>query len=169
MPKNIEIKARVHDMRRMEALLAATAITDPEVLVQRDTFYRCQRGRLKLRECEGRVAELILYVRADTKCPKVSDYLRLAVPDADHADRLLADSHGVIGVVSKTRRVYLLDGVRIHLDEVTGLGEFLELEVLVDRWNEMAAVGVARDLMAQLGVREEDLIASAYIDLLHVP
>jgi hypothetical protein len=61
---------------------------------------------------------------------------------------------GVVGVVRKTRTLYLVGQTRVHLDEVEGLGPFLELEVVLAP-GQSAADGerIARDLMGRLGVR----------------
>ncbi len=60
-----------------------------------------------------------------------------------------------------------LGRTRIHLDEVEGLGDFMELEVVL-REGESAEDGVreAESLMARLQVKPSQLIDRAYIDLL---
>jgi predicted adenylyl cyclase CyaB len=74
---------------------------------------------------------------------------------------------GVRGVVRKTRYLYLLGQTRLHLDEVEGLGEFMELEVVLrPEQSDAEGQAIARDLMVRLGVREEDLLEGAYMDLL---
>lgn len=42
---------------------------------------------------------------------------------------ILTISNGILGVVKKTRRLFMIDQTRIHIDDVQGLGSFLELEV----------------------------------------
>jgi len=56
---------------------------------------------------------------------------------------------------------------RIHLDDVEGLGSFVELEVVMQN-NQSAAEGtqIARGLMAQLEILDSDLVEAAYMDLL---
>lgn len=55
----------------------------------------------------------------------------------------------------------------MHLDEVQGLGDWLELEVVL-REGEPEASGVqeAQALMAQLGISPDDCVEGAYVDLL---
>ncbi len=64
----------------------------------------------------------------------------------------------------------MIGRARIHLDEVRGLGSFLEIEVVLDD-GEAAAGGehVARELLAAFAVPESALVARAYIDLLEEP
>ena len=74
---------------------------------------------------------------------------------------------GVLGCVRKTRELFLVGQTRIHLDEVEGLGVFAELEVvLLDGQDPQDGVLIATDLMCELGIRDDDLIDGAYIDLL---
>ena len=146
----------------MEALAGG----HPEALEQTDTFFAVPSGRLKLRETGGR-AELIFYRRDDSPDPVESRYERVRVGDAAALRALLAEALGVRGVVAKRRLVFRAGRTRIHLDEVRGLGAFLELEV------ELADGGAAADggdeavrLMGALGIAREALVAQAYIDLL---
>lgn len=87
--------------------------------------------------------------------------------DAASLEQVLRSALGVLGKVRKTRQLFLAGQTRIHLDRVEGLGEFLELEVVL-RPGQSAAGGseIARDLLDRLGIRKEDLISRAYVDLL---
>lgn len=167
MPRNMEIKARVTDRGELERRVRALADHGPQDLTQDDTFFACARGRLKLRELAADHGELIFYERPDTTGPKLSDYV-IAPTDSPAAMReVLSRAFGVCGRVRKTRRLYLAGNTRIHLDEVEGLGAFLELEVVLAS-EQAAAAGeaVAADLLAALGVSPTDLIQGAYLDLL---
>jgi predicted adenylyl cyclase CyaB len=76
-------------------------------------------------------------------------------------------AYGEIGRVRKRRILYLAGRTRIHLDRVEGLGDFLELEVvLVDGEPVEAGVREAQVLMARLGIDTSQLIERAYVDLL---
>jgi len=80
---------------------------------------------------------------------------------------VLATVYGIIGVVRKRRTVRMVDRTRVHLDDVEGLGTFVELEVVLGD-DEPAESGAAeaRRLMAALGIQEDQLVSRAYIDLL---
>ena len=167
MPTNIEIKARVADPARKDQLAAQLARTPPTILHQEDTFFPCAQGRLKLRQLSADHGELIAYLRADVAGSKQSDYL-LSRTDAPAALRaVLASALGTGVVVTKTRRLYLVGQTRVHLDEVAGLGSFLELEVvLTDGQPPEEGHRIAREIMAELEVSDADLIDRAYADLL---
>ena len=55
----------------------------------------------------------------------------------------------------------------MHLDRVEGLGDFLELEVvLTEKEASGDGVATANDLLRKLGIPAENLIEGAYVDLL---
>ncbi len=164
-------------------LAAAMSRVEPTLIVQEDTFFIVPRGRLKLREFGGGTvgtcggedssdapAELIFYERPDTEGPVSSTYSLVPVPDPAALKAALAAALGIRGVVKKRRSLYLAGETRIHIDEVEGLGTFLELEVVLETGDGASSreEGVARcrELMNALGVTESDLIDRAYIDLL---
>jgi predicted adenylyl cyclase CyaB len=166
MPRNIEIKARVRDRRRLEQLAAGLSDAPAEVIRQEDTFYNVPHGRLKLRVFSAERGELIFYERPDTSGPKVSDYSIVPTdsPQALHA--LLAAALGVRTIVRKTRTLYMAGQTRIHVDEVEGLGDFVELEVVLrPGQSHIEGEGIAAGLMNALEISEIDLVEGAYADL----
>ena len=59
MARNVEIKARVADRAKLEALASRLAERGPELIHQDDTFFHCPEGRLKLRDFGNGQGELI--------------------------------------------------------------------------------------------------------------
>jgi len=169
MPSNIEIKARLADLPRTRVLVAAISDTPPQTLRQRDTFFMCTTGRLKLREIGTGQAELIFYSRPDVTAAKQSDYEITPVVDPESLKSVLCRALGVTHVVEKTRVLYLVGQTRVHLDSVDGLGDFLELE-LVLRSDQSPAEGraFAAELMQRLEITPADLLATAYADMVVV-
>ena len=167
MARNIEIKAAVADPASLRKRVAALADDGPWLIEQHDIFFDCAHGRLKLRCFADDSAELIFYRRPDATGPKACDYERSPVSDAASMRCLLARSNGVRGEVIKTRTLFMAGRTRIHLDHVAGLGEYIELEVVLGA-DEALATGdaKARQLMARLGIDAADLLDGAYIDLI---
>ncbi len=167
MPRNVEIKARVPDPERLRGVVADLADGPTEQLRQQDTFFVCEEGRLKLRQFSDGSGELIYYQRPDATGPSESRFSKTPVDEPITMLTVLGDALGITGVVRKRRDVYLVGQTRVHLDEVEDLGSFLELEVVL-KDHQTAADGdaVARSLMEQLGIGDDDLIDVAYVDLL---
>jgi len=167
MPTNIEIKARVRDMAGLQARAAALSDTPVQVIPQEDTFFHTPRGRLKLRQLRPDLAQLVYYERPDQDGPKRSNYQIFETDNPAGLKSTLTLALGVRGIVRKTRRLYLAGQTRIHLDEVEGLGQFMELEVVLrPGQSEADGQAIAEDLMARLGIQKDDLLDGAYMDLL---
>ena len=169
MPRNIEIKARIDSVDPVAAIAATLADQGPIEIAQDDTFFRCNDSadRLKLRTFAPDRAELIFYRRANSSGPKESFYLITPTTAPDALRESLTLAWGQAGRVRKQRRLFIVGRTRVHLDRVEGLGEFLELEVVLKE-GESAEVGTAEAhaLMAQLGIASGQLVQGAYVDLL---
>lgn len=169
MARNIEIKARIDSVERVAILAAELADSGPLEIAQDDTFFRCENSadRLKLRTFAPDRAELIFYRRANSSGPKESFYLISPTSTPDALRESLTLAWGQAGRVRKQRRLFIVGRTRVHLDRVEGLGEFLELEVVLEE-GEPAEAGMAEAhaLMAQLGIASEQLVRGAYVDLL---
>jgi predicted adenylyl cyclase CyaB len=167
MSRNIEIKARIDAASALYETTALLADSGPTRIVQEDVFFHCGNGRLKLRLFADGSGELIFYRRPDQAGPKQSFYVRSPTPSPGSLCEALTLAYGEVGRVKKQRTLFLVGRTRVHLDRVEGLGDFLELEVVL-RDEEDADVGVreAHELMRQLGIGEDQLIEDAYVDLL---
>jgi homotetrameric cytidine deaminase len=165
---NVELKARDPDPGATAARCAALGAEDRGVLHQRDTYFDGRHGRLKLRESEPGDDELIAYRRPDATEPERSSYVRAPAPDPPALREALQAALGTTVVVAKRRRLFLWQNVRIHLDEVDGLGSFIELEALVaaDGSDLQQAHDKVAHLRAELAIADGALIAAGYSDLL---
>ena len=166
MARNVEIKARIESVDSLASSAKSIATEGPIEIEQDDTFFRCDNGRLKLRVLGGGKAELIYYRRADERGPKESFYLRAPVSTPGLLRDALSRAYGEVGRVRKRRTLFLVGRTRVHLDEVEGLGHFLELEVVLGE-DEPADTGMreACGLMERLGIHASQLVEGAYVDL----
>ncbi|MBC7954727.1 MAG: class IV adenylate cyclase [Cytophagales bacterium] len=167
MPRNIEVKAHIESVESLLPKVAALADEGPTEILQDDTFFACENGRMKLRAFSKEEGELIFYRRANQQGPKESFYLRSPTSSPNTLRDALSQAYGQAGRVQKHRTLFMVGRTRVHLDRVKHLGHFLELEVVLQE-GESAEVGVqeAHHLMAQLGVRSSQLVEGAYVDLL---
>jgi homotetrameric cytidine deaminase len=169
--RNVELKARDPDPARTLERALALGADDRGEIRQRDTYFSRARGRLKLREQETGGSplwdELIEYSRADSTDARTSTYRRVPVADVAPLREALDAAYGTLGTVTKRRRVLLWEGVRIHLDEVEGLGSYLELEAVAEVGSDLNAEhDKIERLRAEFGIEEDDLVATSYSDLL---
>jgi len=167
LARNIEIKARIASIEALLPRARALADGDAQRIDQDDTFFRVPHGRLKLREFADGGAELIHYQRPDTPAARLSDYVRTPVPQPATMRESLDRALGAIGRVRKQRLLLMVGATRIHLDRVQGLGDFVELEVVLrDDQGEHDGTLMAERLMHELGLAAAPRIAGAYLDLL---
>ncbi|WP_435102069.1 class IV adenylate cyclase [Arhodomonas sp. AD133] len=167
MGQNIEIKAQARNFSAQSQAAAAMADQPVSVLHQVDTFFHAPHGRLKLREFGDGTGELIHYERPDRTGPAASAYVLHPTVAPDSLKDALTNALGVRAVVEKRRTVYRAGQTRIHLDEVAGLGRFIELEVVLrDEQSADDGMVVAERVMSMLGIDESELVSEAYVDLL---
>ncbi len=165
--RNLEIKARIDNLAKVRRCAQQLTTEPPLHLKQTDTYFFCRSGRLKLRETVGRPAQLIWYDRPEVQEMRTSRYLIAEIADADATRDLLSAACGVRAVVKKRRELYWYRYVRIHLDQVETLGDFLELEaVLQPDIDELDAQRLLADLRERFEVQSHMLISGSYVDML---
>lgn len=164
---NIEIKARCQNHHAIREVLeerqARCIGTDHQI----DTYFRVSKGRMKLRE--GNIENsLIHYDRPNQAGPKKSEVILYhPKPDATLKSLLVAALE-VLVVVDKQRTIYFIDNVKFHVDEVKGLGAFVEIEA-IDKdhsLGEPKLLEQCREYMQLFGLKEADLVEVSYSDLL---
>jgi predicted adenylyl cyclase CyaB len=167
MATNIEVKARAREPEELRRIAAELTGTAGELIVQEDVFFDAPHARLKLRVLSPVRGELIAYRREDRVGIKASQYVIAPITDPAVLREALATALGESVTVRKRRILYLAGQTRIHLDDVERLGWFVELEYVLraDEPRERGEQEVAR-LLAALGVHAEDVLATAYADLL---
>jgi predicted adenylyl cyclase CyaB len=167
MSANIEIKARVRDFTAFVECAQKLSDSPVQRIPQEDTFFNVPHGRLKLRQFSPGRGQLVYYERPDATGPKRSDYYLAETSEPAALKLALDKALGVRGVVRKVRHLYMAGQTRIHLDEVEGLGNFMELEVVLrPGQSDQDGQTIADDLMRRLGVEPADLVDVAYMDLL---
>ncbi|XP_026468992.1 uncharacterized protein LOC113372869 [Ctenocephalides felis] len=173
MDRNIEIKAKLPNKTEVISKLKSITSTQGELIPQHDIFYKVPNGRLKLRIFPDETSTLVHYNRPDISGPKLSEYTKFNIEgqnckqQTEALKAILSSSLGLIGEVKKTRLLFLIGQTRVHIDAVEGLGDFVELEVVL---NETQSVkdgeGIADEIMLQLGIKESDLLTHAYFDMI---
>lgn len=163
---NIEIKARCPDTSRAEENLNSLGAGPAGTFHQKDTYFKVDKGRLKLRELGPDEGHLIFYRRDDAPGPKRSDYEIAFTTDPEALREMLRGVLGAWVEVEKTRQVWLWENVRIHLDDVKGLGQFVELEAATDEKGVIESHQRVETLMRALEIKSDELVESSYGDML---
>ena len=162
---NIEIKAHYPDVKRAEENLNALGAGLAGTFHQKDTYFSIDQGRLKLRELSLDEGHLIFYRREDLAGPKRSDYEIAKTEDPEGLRTILSGIHGVWVEVEKTRQVWLWENVRIHLDDVKGIGPFVELEAVTEEKGIEESHQRVEALMRALEITSDQLVKGSYGDL----
>jgi predicted adenylyl cyclase CyaB len=164
--KNIEIKTACPPLHELYPKLKVLGASHVWTHRQRDTFFHVPEGYLKLRVVEGEPGELIAYSREVGIHPRPSNYEIAVIPDPDVLEVVLTRSLGIRGVVEKTRELHLWQHTRIHLDEVVGLGSFLELEAVAREISLEAAETEAETVIERLGLTRSEFLDRPYLEFL---
>jgi len=164
---NIEIKARSSNHKEIRHILEQKRAEFRGLDHQVDTYFKIPKGRLKLRR--GDIENcLIYYEREDTKRPKKSQVSLFKTDHASGLEEILKKSLGVLIEVDKQREIYFIDNIKIHLDNVEGLGEFVEIEAMGkdEKRDGKWLLNQCRYYMELFSISEGDLIGESYSDLL---
>ncbi len=164
---NVEIKARCNNASSIRKYLLDNNADYKGVDEQTDTYFNVPHGRLKLRE--GNIENnLIFYERTNQAGPKNSHFNLVKVEDAKGLKEALQKSIGIKVIVQKRREIYYIANVKFHIDEVPGLGSFVEIEagnVLADLSQQQLKLQ-CNFYLQEFGINEEDLMEVSYSDML---
>ena len=167
MALNVEVKAKTNHSEFIRDYLKTNKAEFKGTDFQADTYFNVSNGRLKLRE--GNIENnLIYYERQNTPGAKESSFQLVHISDAKSLKELLTRSLGIKIVVRKKREIYFIRNVKFHIDEVEGLGNFVEIEAS-DLYADISKEELQKQCnfyLVALRINEEDLISVSYSDLL---
>ena len=164
---NVELKARTNAAKLVRRYLVDHNADFKGIDEQTDTYFNVSTGRLKLRE--GKIENnLIYYNRNNQPGPKSSQFHLVKVEDAKGLKEALTKSCGIKMIVKKKREIYYIGNVKFHIDEVPGLGSFIEIEAgnVLSNKTEAELQEQCNFYIKEFGIKEEELIAESYSDML---
>jgi predicted adenylyl cyclase CyaB len=173
MATNLELKVRctASELRAVREAATAAGLAPFASMTHRDTYFHAGQGRLKLREIRHddgtELAELIGYSRTDHAGARWSEYTRVEIPvlSKDDLRQTLGSALGIMRVVEKTREVGIWRRTRIHLDNVKGLGLFIELETVTGSESDPSALQELDEVARFLELGHLEVVAGSYADL----
>ena len=166
MARNLELKVPAVDLGEVRAAAARLGARLEGTMRQVDTYFAVPEGRLKLREVEGGPAELISYRRPNLAGSRLSAYHLCPVTDSELLKTCLTEALGMRVVVDKRRELWLWEHTRIHLDQIAGLGTFVELETVITHQTDAHAEAELNHVAGALGLAAEQAISGSYSDLI---
>ena len=164
---NVEIKAKCIDPEFIRNYLLSNQAEFKGIDSQTDTYFNVNNGRLKLRE--GNIeTNLIYYKRADEQGPKNSNFNLVKINDTEGLKEVLIKSIGIKVIVKKKREIYYIKNVKFHIDEVEGLGSFVEIEAgnILANLSNNDLTTQCNFYLKEFKIRAEDLIEVSYSDML---
>ena len=164
MPSNIELKVRWDNSGLAIEKAKSFGASFSKTIKQCDTYYINNNEKLKLREVYGENTELIYYLREDNEKWQ-SNYIIADVSDVKNQKKIFDMLFGVVIEVKKLRTLYVFNNARIHIDEVEGLGSFLEFEVIIKE-DENQALELLNRLKKHFEIPTDKLLKKSYSDLL---
>ena len=165
MSTNLELKVVYLSANNAERIARRLNARRIGLLQQLDTYYRVPRGRLKVREINGKQFELIYYQRSSAKSSRYSNYQVIPLTTPDSMKQLCAILFGERIAVRKSRLLYLYKNSRIHIDRVRGLGSFIEFEVLVTKGKRQAR-SLMQTLIEKFEISPRSIVGLSYSELL---
>lgn len=162
---NVELKLELRDPTLARTILRTLGATHVATMQQKDTYFRVPSGRLKKRECPDEPTEYIFYDRSNASRPRMSHFTIYTENEA--LTRFGITPLPVWVIVEKSRDLFLRGNVRVHIDHVTNLGDFLEFEALVSPEFHVAKCHEAiAELRAALAPVLGEPVSVSYSDLI---
>ena len=164
MPKNFEIKCRIRNLSEIKKILVSDRSYKYSIEKQKDIYYKVKSGRLKLRIINEKNSDLIYYNRKEKNRERVSNFVISSTINFKELNFIMTKQFEVMVIVNKKREIFVKDNIRIHLDTVNKLGNFLEIEIMFKDLNK--AKKMMSELKDMLNLNTKDFIKSSYSDLL---
>ena len=165
--KNIELKTKYPDLKLAEQKAVELDAKFVWCKKQVDSYFKVPNGRLKLREAEGEATELISYFRDNKYEGRESNYHLLKIKEGKQIKQMLTGTIGLLAVVKKKRKLYIYENIRIHLDEVEKLGNFLEFEGVIYSSGEITGTKKRLKYLTEyFDIKKKRLVKYSYSDLI---
>jgi predicted adenylyl cyclase CyaB len=164
---NFEIKTRIKNRRDILQRIRHMGAMFKNTMAQTDYYLQLGTNKKKIREIDGKNRMLISYRRAERKGRKDSEY---TIQELSLKDKtLLLRQQPARCVIAKVRALWIFKHTRIHIDAVADLGNFLELETVVDGISKNEANSEFHEVMKSLDIQRKNAEPFSYSDLILLP
>ncbi|MBD3190088.1 MAG: class IV adenylate cyclase [Candidatus Heimdallarchaeota archaeon] len=163
---NVEFKARCNNHKHIKKVLKEYDARFEGIDHQTDIYFKVNNGRLKLRK--GNIENaLIYYSRENIKGIKPSHFTLYQSKNLEELEQLLRAACGVLIIVKKKREIFYINNIKFNLDEVNGLGTFVEIEAFTNDPKQIEVLKKeVQHFMKLFNISSENLESHSYSDLL---
>ncbi|MEL6535753.1 MAG: CYTH domain-containing protein [Bacteroidota bacterium] len=163
--QDVTLKAQLYELLSVENKLRAMNARFAGVDVQTDTYYEVDRGKLKWRQ--GTVESLIThYERTEQDGVETTTVFRYDLDPTEEDLYDLRREHRTLGEIHKTRQIFWVGTLKVHLDTLPTGEFFVEIEA-IDQCKKVAHATLleqAHALREQLGISKDDLVPTGYFE-----
>ena len=158
------VRLQVSDPRSVRGHAVAYAANDPEPVKQTDQYYRAEDATLLLRTVGDSRVELV--TMRPTSTPNVFEREVKRLRTGFQTDSYMTIQHGRGPEVVLERRTYRIEEALVHLDNVRGLGDFVEIEAVVGSDDDVRrARHLVGEIITNLGLEDEREVKETYGEL----
>ena len=163
---DVEIKAKFDNHEKVRRILKERNAEFRGIDKQIDVYFNTKTGRLKLRK--GEIENILIsYSRENIKDIKPSDFILYKSTNPLLLEKMLKSTLGELISVEKKREIYYIDNVKFNLDEVKGLGKFVEIEAMTDNPKDIPKLRkVVEEYIQLFDISKSDIQSHSYSDLL---
>lgn len=180
MSIEVEIKLRISDKKRIEKTLKEIGFRKAKLVMESDTYYMADHHdfvgldeALRVRSTENKItgerSAAITYKGAKLDNTSMTrQELETSVGDGNICREILERiGFQPVPVVEKLRQYYHRDNITACVDAVTNLGDYLELEIIVDAKDKREdALDQLEQILHTLGYSMQDTTRTSYLSML---
>ena len=169
----IEIKLPLKNLKETLKFLTDQGFQETAQIQEKDTYFNKRDEALRIRtstDCRSGISKTQINFKGP-KLDKISMSrmeLETEVSDAEVLKNILIHlDFSPVASVMKTRKYMKCGRFTACLDQVEGLGDFLELEVIAEQESERKEIlSKMEDLLAILGYHMSDTVQTSYLSML---
>ena len=170
----VEVKLALTDSKRVEQKLRKDGFVLQKIVRETDTYFNGVDRDFRKTDEALRVRKTEVLKNVTYKGPKLEETSmtrkELEIPiedDAAMSELLVALGYHPVPSVIKCRKYLVLDHMTACLDSVEGLGEYLELEILVEQEEDrQQALQQIEERLLSLGYSMQDTTRISYLSML---
>lgn len=180
----LEVEVKIKTEKSVISELEGLGFVKKSVVYEKDTYYNSRLLNLKDEDKALRIREYVELDRGDDKSSAAKYILNYKGPKVDNVSMTREETEFAVptfeagesvlnglgffaaGVVEKKRVYFIRNDITCCTDAVTGLGDFIEIEIIADEEQYEDAMSRISELLAKLGYSIEDTIRSSYLCML---